>query len=178
MFVVTVVGEGFDGDATTGIEQAYDLQILGIHQLDQILHDDVDTILVEVTVITEAEEVEFQALALHHQRARNVIYNKVSEIGLTCLGAQGGELGTIQCHQVFVLRMFVFKRLQHLRGIVVVVLRVLVAQQRDAFQFLFVSRHIEEFDRKITKMFATKAKKLPFAIRTKQISIFADVNNI
>ena len=177
MLGIAVVGEGLDGDTTAGIKQTDDLQVFGIHQLDQILHDDVDTVLVEVAMVAEAEEIQLQTLALHHQPSRDVVDDQVAEIGLACLGAQGGELGTIQCHQVFVLRMFVFKRLQHLRGIVVVVLRVLVAQQRDAFQFLFVSRHIEEFARKITKMFATKAKKLPFAIRTKQISIFADVNN-
>ena len=139
MFGIAVVGEGLDGDATTGIEQADDLQIFGVHQLNQVLHDDVDAVLVEVAVVAETEEVEFQALALHHQRAWDVVYNKVSKIGLTCLGAQGGKLGTIQSHKILVLRMFIFKRLQHLGHIVVVVLRILVAQQRDTFQFLFVS---------------------------------------
>ena len=95
MFSITIVSEGLDGDATTRIEQAYDLQIFGIHQLDQVLHDDVDAVLVEVAMVAEAEEVEFQALAFHHQRARDVIYNKVTEVGLTRLGAQRGELGTV-----------------------------------------------------------------------------------
>ena len=87
MFNVAVVGERLDGNATTRIEQTDDLQILRIHQLDQILHNDVDAVLVEVAVVAEAEEIEFEALAFHHQRARDVINNKVTEVGLTRLGA-------------------------------------------------------------------------------------------
>ena len=136
---VAVVGERLDGDATTGVEQADDLQIFGVHQLDQVLHDDVDAVLMEIAVVAEAEEIEFQALALHHQGTRNIVDDQMSKIRLTSLGAQGGKLRAIQSHQILVLRMFVFKRLQHLRRIVVAVLRVLVAQQRDTFQFLFVS---------------------------------------
>ena len=139
MLGVTVVGEGFDGDAATRIEHPNDLQILGIHQFDQVLHNHVDTVLVEVAMVAEAKEVELQALALHHQCARDVVDNKVAEIRLASLGAQRGELGAVQGHKVLVLRMFVLKRLQHLGRIVIVVLRILVAQQRDTFQFLLVS---------------------------------------
>ena len=88
MLGITVVGEGLDGNATTGIKQADDLQIFGVHQLDQVFHDDVHAVFVEVAVVAETEEVEFQALALHHQRARNVINNNVSEVGLARLGAK------------------------------------------------------------------------------------------
>ena len=87
MFSVAIVGERLDGDASSGVEQADDLRILGIHQLDQILHDDVHAVLMEVTVVAKAEEIEFQALALHHQRARDVIDNQVTKVGLACLGA-------------------------------------------------------------------------------------------
>ena len=85
---VAIVGEGLDRNSPTRIEQAYDLKVSRVHQLYQVLHDDVDAVLMEVAVITEAEEIEFQALALHHQRAGNVINNKVSKIGLACLGAK------------------------------------------------------------------------------------------
>jgi len=141
MFGIAVVGEGLDGDAATGFEQSDDLQIFRIHQFDQVFHNDVHAVFVEVAMIAEAEKVKFQALALHHQCTRNVVDNEVSKVGLTCLGAQGGELRTIHSHKVLVLRMFVLKRLQHLGCIVIAVLCVLVAQQRNTFQFLFVSRH-------------------------------------
>ena len=116
-----------------------DLQIFGVHQLDQVFHDDVDTIFMEVTMVTEAEEVEFQALALHHERARDVIDDQVTKVGLACLGAQRGKLRAIQGHKILIFRMFVLKSFQHLWGIVIIVLGVLIAQQRDAFQLLFVS---------------------------------------
>ena len=103
VFGVTVVGEGLDGDAAAGVEQADDLQVLGIHQLDQVLHDDVYAILMEVAVVAEAEKVKLEALALHHQRTRDVINDEVPEIGLASLGAQRGKLRTIQRHQVFIL---------------------------------------------------------------------------
>ena len=144
-----VVGVGVDGDAAAGGEDTCDLDVFGGHEAYEVFHDDVDAVLMEVAVVAEAEEVELQALALHHQRARDVVDDDVSKVGLACLGAQGGELGTIQSHEVLVLGMFVLKRLQHLGGIVVAVVRVLVAQQRDAFQFLFVSRHNLNFAAKI-----------------------------
>ena len=114
MFGIAVIGEGLDGNTASRIEQADNLQILGIHQLDQVFHNDIHAILMEVAVVAETEEIEFQALALHHLRAWDVINNKVSEIGLTRLGTQRGELGAVQGHQILVLGMFVLKRLQHL----------------------------------------------------------------
>ena len=133
MFVIAVVGEGYDGDAASRVEPPDDLQIFGLQQFDQVFHDDVDTVLVEIAVVAEAEEIEFETLAFHHECARNVVDDKMSEIGLARPRAQRGKFRTIQSHKVLVLRMFVFKHLQHLGGIVVVVLGVLVAQQRQTF---------------------------------------------
>ena len=88
MVSIAIIGEGFDGDATTRIEQTDDFQILRIHQFDQIFHDDVYTVFMEIAMITEAEEVELQALALHHQRAWDVVNNDVSEVRLARFWAQ------------------------------------------------------------------------------------------
>ena len=68
----TVVGIGIDADATTGREQSYHLYILRIHQFDQVLHDDVHTVLMEIPVVTETEEIELQTLALYHPLPRNI----------------------------------------------------------------------------------------------------------
>lgn len=48
-----VVCVGVDGDAAARREFAPDLDILRIHERDEILHDDVHTILVEIAVIAE-----------------------------------------------------------------------------------------------------------------------------
>ena len=48
-----VVGVGMDGDASARREFAPDLDILRIHELDEVLHDSVHAILVEIAVIAE-----------------------------------------------------------------------------------------------------------------------------
>ena len=88
MFSIAIIGKGFDRNASTRVEQSDDLQIFGIHQFDQILHDDVDAVFVEIAVVAETEEVEFQALTLHHACARDIIDDNMAEIGLTSLGTQ------------------------------------------------------------------------------------------
>ena len=54
-----VVGVGIDGDAATGREETDDLDVFGFHQADKVFHDDVDTVLMEITVVAKGEEVEF-----------------------------------------------------------------------------------------------------------------------
>lgn len=130
---VTIVGEGFDGDAAAWIEQADDLQIFGVHKLDEIFHDNIHAVFMKITMVAEAEKVELQALALHHQRTRDVIDNDMPKVRLARLGTKRGELRTVERHQIVVLRVFVLEGLQHLRRIVIAVLGVLVSQQRDAF---------------------------------------------
>ena len=127
MIGVRVVGEWIDTDSSARHEIAGDLKILRIHQFDQIFHDDVHAILMKIAVVAEGEEVELEALALHHPLARDITDVQVSEIRLPGFGAEGGELRTIESHQIFVLRMLVRKSLQDLRGVVVAILRVLVA---------------------------------------------------
>ena len=124
--VIEAAGVGYA--LTIPLSTTDDFQILGIHQLDQVLHDDVHAILVEVAMVAEAEEVELEALALHHQRARNVVDNDVSKVRLTRFGAQRSKLRAIQRYQIVVLRMLVLEGFQHLRGIVVTVLGILITQ--------------------------------------------------
>ena len=130
---ICVVGERVDADTASRHKPPGDLQILGIHQFDEILHDDVHAVLVKVPMITEGEEIEFETLALHHPLAGDITDIDMSEIRLAGLGAQGSELRTVERHQIFVLRMFVRKGLQYVRVIIVAVLNMLVTQQRHAF---------------------------------------------
>ena len=139
MLTVAKVGKRLDADAATRIKQPDDLQILWIHQLDQVLHDDVDTIFMEIAVVAEAEQVELQALALDHALARDIIDNDMAEVGLARLGTQRGELGTIERHHIFVLRVLVLEGLQHVGTVIKLILRALVSQQRHSLKFLFGS---------------------------------------
>ena len=113
-----IVGIRIDADATARREQPRDLDILGIHELDEILHDDVDTILMEVAVVAEGEEIELQALAFHHLHIGDIADTDLRKVGLTRDGTERGELGAVEPHPVVVLLMLVGEGLQHLRGII------------------------------------------------------------
>ena len=136
---VAIVGKRLDADAATGVEQADDLEILGVHQLDQVLHDDVHAVLVEVAVVAETEEIQLEALALDHAHTGDVVDNDVAEVGLAGLGAQRGKLGAVERHHIVVLRVLVLEGLKHIRTVVKLIGRALVAQQRHALQFLIGS---------------------------------------
>ena len=127
MLAVAIIGKRFDADAPARIKQADDLQILGIHQLDQVLHDDVHTILMKIAMVAEAEQVEFQAFALDHAHTRDVVDDDVAKIGLARLGAQRGELGAIERHHIFILGVLVLESLEHIGTIIKLILRALVA---------------------------------------------------
>ena len=139
VILIGVVGKGIDADAAAGEEVAGHLQVLGIHEAHEVLHDNVDTVLMEIAVVAEREEVELERLALHHPLARDITNVEVPEIGLTGLGAEGGKLRTIECHEVLVLRMLVGEGLQHLGVVLIRVVYMLVSQQGHALQFVVCS---------------------------------------
>lgn len=125
--LIRIVGEWVDGDTASGREDTYYLQIPWFHQFHQILHDDVDAILMEIAVVAEAEKVELQRFALHHSFAWNVVDDDFRKIRLTGLRTEAGELRTIQGYKVIVLRMLVDERLQDLWRVVGWVNRLFVA---------------------------------------------------
>ena len=53
-----VIGVRIDADPSTGCEEPRHLDILRVHHADQILHDDIDAVLVESPVVAEGEEVD------------------------------------------------------------------------------------------------------------------------
>ena len=85
MLCIGVVGKGVDTDAAAGGEDAGYLKILRIHQSDQVFHDDVHAVFVEIAVVAEREEVELERLRLHHLLSWNVGDIDSSEVGLPCL---------------------------------------------------------------------------------------------
>ena len=85
VFGVGIVGEGVDADAASWGEDAGYLKILRIHQSDQVFHDDVHAVFVEIAVIAERKEIELERLGLHHLLPWNVGDIDSSEVGLPCL---------------------------------------------------------------------------------------------
>ena len=102
---LAIVGIRPDADAATGCEDARHLNVLGLHQGDKVLHDDIDTVFMKVAVVAEAEEIELQTLALHHLDIGNVADANLCKVGLSCDRTQRCELGAVETHPVVVALM-------------------------------------------------------------------------
>ena len=113
-----IVGIGVDGNASTGGEKAHHLNIARLHKPHKVFHDDIDTILVEIAMVAEREEIELQAFALHHPDIRNITYYDFGKVRLPGDGTKRGELGAVELHPVVVILMPVLKSLQHFWSIV------------------------------------------------------------
>jgi hypothetical protein len=125
----TVVGIGIYADATTGNEEACNLDILGIHEADEVFHDDVDTILMKLTAVAEGEEVELEALALYHALVWDIGYAYLGKVWLSRDGAERGELRTVELHPVVIVGMLVLECLEYIRSILRLVVGGLAAQK-------------------------------------------------
>ena len=96
------VGIGVNANATTWGENPSHLNIFGLHEIDEILHDDIDAIFVKCTMIAEAEQIEFQALAFHHALSRNIADTNLCKVRLASDGAQRSELWTVELNPIVV----------------------------------------------------------------------------
>ena len=135
-----VVGVGIDGDAPTWGEETGNLDVFGIHQFDEVLHDDVYAVLVEIAVVAETEEIKFQTLALHHLYIRNITDANLREVRLSCNRTEGSELRAVETHPVVIALVLVFECLQYLRSVVHSVFG-LASKGLEAFLFSFVIVH-------------------------------------
>ncbi len=127
-----VIGVGIDGDAAARGKEARHLNVLGVHELDEILHDGVHAVLVEVSVAAETEQIQFQGLGFHHLHVRHVADADFRKVRLAGDGAQRGEFRAVETDPVVVVRMLVLKGFQHLGGVVLAVFG-LVAQRLEFF---------------------------------------------
>jgi hypothetical protein len=63
----------------------------------------------EVAVVAEAEEVEFETFAFDHLISRDVVDDNLCEIGLTGLRTERSEFRASKSDEVLVFGMFVLK---------------------------------------------------------------------
>jgi hypothetical protein len=145
MVGVRIVGERINGNTSAGHEIAGDFEVFGIHEADEVLHDNIDAVLMKIAVIAEREEVELEALAFHHALTRDITNVDMPEIGLTGLRTECGKLRAVERNEILVLRMFVRESLQHLRIIIIAVLHVLISQECNPLQFIFCSHLFSVF---------------------------------
>ena len=126
---LAVVAVRVNRDAAARRELAPDLDVLRLHELDEILHDDVHAVLVEIAVVAEAEQIQLERFALNHADVRYIRDGDGGEIRLAGNRAQTGKLRTIELDKIIVVRMLVYKGLQHFRCIVIFVFGMLISEQ-------------------------------------------------
>ena len=137
----SVIGERVDGDAAARGEFAEHFDVFRIHQPNQILHDDVHAVFVEIAVVAEAEQIQFQRFAFHHFHVGNVADDDGGEIGLARHRAEAGEFGADEFDEIIVALVFVVERFQHFGRVVAAVFGFLIAQEGDAVEFFGVAGH-------------------------------------
>ena len=128
----TVIGIRMDGYATSRGEKSEHFDVLGIHQLDQVIEDNIHAILMETAMVAETEEVELQALTLHHPDVGNITDPYLRKIGLPCDRAKGRELRAVELHPIIPPWMHVLEGLKDLRSVIHLVTG-LMAKGRQTF---------------------------------------------
>lgn len=139
MLFISQVRHRVDTDSAWWHENANDLYVFWLHQFSKFLHNHVNTVFVEITVVAKREEIEFKRLALYHFLTRDVVNDDLREIRLPCLGAQTCELRTVEGNEMVILRVFVHKFFKYGRVVIIVILRFLITKKANTFQFLVVS---------------------------------------
>ena len=107
-----VVCIGIDGNASSRGKYTRNLDILGIHQTDKVLHYLIHAVLVEIAVVAETEKIEFQAFGLHHLHVRDIGNAYFGKIRLPCNRTQAGEFRAIELHPIVIVLMPVYECLQ------------------------------------------------------------------
>lgn len=128
MLGVGVVGEWMDADASAWGEESFHLDVAWIHKPHEVVEDYVDTVFVEIPVVSEREQIEFQTFTLHHTLTRDVLYHDFGEVGLAGFRAERGKLRAVERHEIFALGMLVDECLEQFGRIVRRVFRALVAK--------------------------------------------------
>ena len=138
-----VVAIGVNGEAASGEKFTPHFDVPGTEQLDQIGHDDIDAVFVEVAVVPEAEEVEFQRFTFYHVLVRDIGNINGSEIRLAGFRAQAGKFGAIEFDEIIPVCMFIGNPFQQSRIVIVGILGILAAQLLQLVQaFAGVVWHI------------------------------------
>ena len=131
----TVVAVRINGYSSTRSKDSSHFDVFRIHQPDQVLHDDVHTVLVKVTVVAETEQIQFQTLAFHHLHIRQIADTDFRKIRLSGNRTQTGKLRAVETYPIIILRMLVDKSLEHLGCIILLVGGGLTQHRQFIFSF-------------------------------------------
>ena len=118
----------------------------------------------KIAVIPEAEQIQFQRLAFHHDFIRHIGNIKGCKVRLSGNRAKACKFWTVKLDKIIVVWMLIDECFQHLWVIVVRVLGVLVAQQGHAICFFFGSTgHVRISFLSIVFIYFRSGSSTPFA---------------
>ena len=123
-----VVAVRVDGESAAGEEFAPYFDIAWMKKLDEVIHDDIHAVLMEITVITEAEKIEFQGLAFHHVLIRDIGNINGRKVRLSRLWAEAGEFRTVELDEIVTICVLIGDAFQKLGIVVIGVLGILASQ--------------------------------------------------
>lgn len=115
---LAVVGIRINGQTAARQEFAPNLNIFRLHQLDKILHNDIYAVFMEITVITEAEQVQLQRFAFYQTFVRYIRNVDGRKIRLSRHRTKASEFRAIKFNPVIILRVLIWERFQNLRRII------------------------------------------------------------
>ena len=123
-----VVAVRVDGEPAAGEKFAPYFDIAGMEKLDEITHDDIHAVLMEIAVIAEAEKIELQGLAFHHVLIGDIGNINGRKVRLSCLWAEAGEFRAVELDEIVTIRVLIRDAFQKLRIVVIGVLGILASQ--------------------------------------------------
>lgn len=103
----SVVCVRIDGDSTARGENSGHFYILRIHQLNQILHDFVHAVLMKIAMVTETEQVEFQAFGLNHTFVGHIGNLDFRKVRLPGNRTKAREFRTVELYPIIIVRMLI-----------------------------------------------------------------------
>ena len=107
-----VIAVRVDADTAAGQEFPPHFDVFRVHDPDEVVHDDIDAVFMEIAVIAETEQVELQRLAFYHAFPWDVRNINRRIVRLARHGAETGELGTIELDEIVPVGMLVDKCFQ------------------------------------------------------------------
>ena len=102
-----VVAIGVDRESAAGEEFAPHFDVPGMQQFDEVCHDHIDAVFMEITMISIAKKVQFQRFAFYHVFVGNIGNINGSKVRLTRLWTKAGEFRTIEFDKEIPVRMLI-----------------------------------------------------------------------
>ena len=129
-----VVAVRVDGEPAAGEKFAPYFDIAGMEKLDEVTHDDIHAVLVEIAVIAEAEKIELQGLAFYHVLIGDVGDINSRKVRLSCLRAEAGEFRTVELDEIVTICVLIGDAFQKRRIVIIGILGILASQLLELIQ--------------------------------------------